>query len=296
MSKKIQEIIKTRKLTNAKRKVIPKKWLYPNGIEREYNRILHKFSREISAKIKQYLLPQIPGMIYEVEVKTPNDRADSFLDQLQSIILFISRALDDDRVETEREADVIGLEINAFNKNQFEKVKEQAFTVNPFVQEPWLEDQLKLFSVQNAQLITSLEAQELERVSGIVERGLQEGAPYTTVAKNIQQSFGITRRRATLIARDQTKKLNSNLTKLRQQEVGIEFYTWQTSDDERVRKSHQVLDGKLCRWDDPTVYQDPKTKKWVKKSTIGGDPVHVGVAVNCRCNAIADLSGILDID
>lgn len=296
MAKSIQDLIKARREKGISKKVVSKKWLYPTGIEREYHRVLNRLVNEIKERIKVYLLPEIPGMVKEVEVKTPNDRADGYLDRLQEILLFISRSLNDDVEQTQVAADVVGVQINRFNAQQFDKLKDQAFVVNPFVQEPWLADQLKLFSVQNAQLIKSLPDQELERVAGVVERGLQEGATYSTVAKNIQKSFGITRRRATLIARDQTKKLNSSLTKLRQQEVGVEFYTWQTSDDERVRASHRVLDGKLCRWDDPTVFQDPKTKKWVKKSSIGGDPVHVGVAVNCRCNAIADLSSILDLD
>lgn len=293
MSKKIQEAIQNRK--KQPKKVTPKKWLYPYGIEREYQRVLNKLVSEIKDKLKTYLFPEIPSMIREVDSNTPNDRADGFLDRLQTIILFISRSLNDDVKETEVKADVVGLQINNFNASQFDKLKDQAFEVNPFLQEPWLADQLKIFSAQNAQLIQSLPDQELERVSGIVERGLQEGATYSTIAGNLQKSFGITRRRATLIARDQTKKLNSSLTKLRQQEIGVTEFTWLTSDDERVRASHRVLDGKICRWDDPTVYKDSKDGKWKKKSEIGGDPVHPGVAVNCRCNSIAILDDILDL-
>lgn len=293
--KSLQDIIQARK-GKTKKSVVPKKWLYPYGIEREYNRILVSLSNDIKNAIKEYLLPEIPGMVKEVEVETPEGRQDGFIDRLQEIILFISNKLEPLVDATKEEADFVGLQINRFNKAQFEKVKEQAFSVNPFVQEPWLEDQLKIFSSQNAQLIQSLSDEELFRVSGIVERGLQEGSTYSTIATDIQKSFGITRRRATLIARDQTKKLNSSLTKLRQEEIGIQYYTWQTSDDERVRESHRVLDGKKCRWDDPTVFFDESKQKWVNKSTIGGDPVHVGVAVNCRCNAIADLSGILDFE
>ena len=128
---------------------------------------------------------------------------------------------------------------------------------------------LNYFLHKNAQLIKSLPDEELERVAGILERGLQQGVRFTDISKSIQKSFAITRRRATLIARDQTTKLNSSLTRLRQEEVGIEEYIWQTSGDERVRPTHRVNDGKKFKWDTP-----PK---------VTGHP---GNDVNCRCVAI----------
>lgn len=159
---------------------------------------------------------------------------------------------------------------------------------------PWLETQLELFANQNAQLITNMTSNEIERVSGYIQRALQEGSSYGSVVKNIEKSFGITRRHAKLIARDQTTKLNGSLTKLRQQELNITLYWWQTSGDERVRADHRVLDGKLCRWDDPTVYYNTETKKWVKRSTIGGTLVHPSQDVNCRCVPIPNLEGIFN--
>ena len=277
MAKSKLELIRERKLKVIKPKTVTKKWLYPNGIEREYHRDLNRLVAILTDRIKTYLLPEVPSMIDEVDAVIPNDRADDFLDRLHAIILFISRSMQDDIDRTIALADSTALQINAFNKNQFQKLTEQAFQVNPFIQEPWLLDQLKLFGSQNAQLIKSLPDQELERVSGIVERGLQEGKTYSDIAKEMQKSFGITRRRATLIARDQTKKLNSSLTKLRQQEIGVTEYIWQTSGDERVRPTHAANDGKKFRWDKP-----PKTG-------------HPGDEVNCRCVAIAVLDNILDL-
>jgi SPP1 gp7 family putative phage head morphogenesis protein len=137
---------------------------------------------------------------------------------------------------------------------------------------------LELFASQNAQLIKSLPEQELERVAGTVERGLQQGSRFTDVAKEIQKSFGITHRRAKLIARDQTTKLNASLTKLRQEEVGVEEYIWQTSGDERVRPTHRANDGKKFRWDSPP-------------SKTG----HPGHDVNCRCVARPVLDKILNL-
>jgi SPP1 gp7 family putative phage head morphogenesis protein len=274
------ELIRIRKAQESKsKKKKPPQWLYPHSQERQYDRILHNLVRQIKALIKEILMPEIPFMIAEVETKMPsNDRADNYLSLLNGLIISI-RGLLQPTIETTIKASMgIGLSIDNFNEKQFQKLNHTVFGMDLFLDEPWLKDQLELFSNQNAQLIRSLPDQELERVSQAVQRNLQEGKSYRELSSEIEKSFGISRRRANLIARDQTAKLNASLTKLRQQEIGVEEYVWQTSGDERVRATHRAHDGKTFRWDSP-----PK------------DTGHPGQDVNCRCVAIAVLDGILDI-
>ena len=84
----------------------------------------------------------------------------------------------------------------------------------------------------------------------------------------------MTRSHADLIARDQTLRLNAELTRERQTAVGIEKFIWSTSGDERVRESHADLDGKTFSWDDlPTVDDE--------------DDVMPGANYQCRCAALA---------
>jgi SPP1 gp7 family putative phage head morphogenesis protein len=272
------EKIRARKATQKKLKKKPPKWLYPISIEREYQRDLLSLTKYLKSLFNSYLLPEIPSMINEVNRKIPNDRLDDFLDRLNAIVLFIKRAVTTKTKSTISKADDVSLQVSSFNRTQFQKMNQSVFGIDLFLNEPWLEDQLKLFANQNAQLITNLSDQEIDRVSGIVERGLQEGKTYSDVAKELKKSYAISDRRAKLIARDQTKKLNSSLTKLRQQEIGVEEYIWQTSGDEMVRPTHAANDGKKFRWDKP-----PKTG-------------HPGDEVNCRCTAIAVLDKILDLE
>jgi SPP1 gp7 family putative phage head morphogenesis protein len=267
-----------RQSQKKKRSVVPAKWLFPNSQEREYQRDLKSLTTELRRKIKEVLLPEIPGMIREVQGHISIDRSDDFIGRLKGLILFIESSMLPKVESTIREAEQVGREINYFNKRQFDKLNEQVFGIDLFVNEPFLSDQLKIFSAENSQLIKSLPTQELERVSGIIERGLQQGESYSTVAKEIQKSFGITDRRSKLIARDQTQKLNNSLTKLRQQEIGVEEYIWETSGDERVRPSHKANNGKKFRWDKPPA----KTG-------------HPGHDVNCRCIARPVLDKILDL-
>lgn len=71
-----------------------------------------------------------------------------------------------------------------------------------------------------------------------------------------------------LIARDQTSKLNSELTRVRHLEAGIKRYRWRTAGDERVRHAHSMLNNHSRRWNEP-------------HPTEG----HPGSQINCRCVA-----------
>lgn len=57
------------------------------------------------------------------------------------------------------------------------------------------------------------------------------------------------------------------INQLRQEDIGIEQYTWRSQDDSKVRASHVAYDDRRFRWDDPPE---------------GGHP---GQAHNCRCYA-----------
>ena len=286
------QLLQVRQRTQAKKLKRPAKWLFPHNLERKYKKLLHKLTGEIRKQINAQLKPIIPSMLSEVEATYPNQdsgqhkgtispesgkRSDGFLDVLRGVMASIENSLKPLVNQSIIEMQQIGNEISNFNQQQFEKVNYSVFGMDIFVDQPWLLDQLELFSRQNAQLITSLPEQELFQVSGIVERALVEGQRFSQVSTELQKRYGITRRRANLIGRDQTSKLNASLTRLRQQSAGVEEYIWQTSGDERVRPTHKAHDGKKFRWDDPPA-----------------DTGHPGTDINCRCVAIPVMEGIIE--
>ena len=274
--------IKQRRLgkVNSTKMKKPPKWHPPSSQEREYRRVLFSLTADLKKHIQEIIIPSLPSLIFEVERLYPGSlsRGDDFSDELKKLINSVIRAIKGKVEQTIVEASVIGVEIARYNKRQFDRINNSVFGIDIFIDQPWLQDQLKLFSSQNAQLIRSIPEQELDQVAQIIERGLQEGSRFHSMTQSIQERFGITRRRAKLIARDQTSKLNASLTKLRQQELGIEEYVWQTAGDERVRATHRAHDGKKFRWDNP-----PKNTG------------HPGTDVNCRCVAVPVLEGLLDI-
>ena len=85
------------------------------------------------------------------------------------------------------------------------------------------------------------------------------------VHKIVTQEFGSAGYNARRIARDQVSKPTGQLSHIRQTQAGVTRYRWTTAADERVRPSHQELDGTLQRWDSPTSEGFP------------------GSSVQCRC-------------
>jgi SPP1 gp7 family putative phage head morphogenesis protein len=98
---------------------------------------------------------------------------------------------------------------------------------------------------------------------------VQKGQSTRTLTAKLEERFRVSQSRAKLIATDQVGTLNAKITQERQTSLGIEEYTWSSSDDERVRPLHQQLDDTVRRWDDP-------------HPTEG----HPGEPIGCRCSAI----------
>ena len=124
----------------------------------------------------------------------------------------------------------------------------------------------------NVSLIKSIPKEDFDRVEKAVMVSLQAGTLYQDLADELGRIHAIGQNRARLIASDQLGKINSRLSQVRQQALGISHYTWSTSQDERVRHEHVLRDGRRFAWDNPPA---------------GGHP---GQAIRCRCVAVPDTS------
>jgi SPP1 gp7 family putative phage head morphogenesis protein len=105
-------------------------------------------------------------------------------------------------------------------------------------------------------------------VSAVIQRAYADGLRVEDLSRILQERYGVSNSRANLIARDQVLKLNGNINQHRQTAAGIEAYTWSTSRDERVRKSHQRLHR--------------TRQQWISPPSVG----HPGQDYQCRCVAI----------
>lgn len=283
---------------NLKKK--PPAFYYPASVERQYIRMLYTYVGEIKKNIQNIIFPRLPNLIIQANYNTPVDsspvRKDDLIDDINALLFLFLEVLEQESLPFIRQLPTIAFEISAYNGKQIQKFETRDLAVDIFKPEPWLKNQLDIFSNQNAQLINSLAKTETDRVSNIISQGLQAGDSYKTLQEELEKTIGVTKRHAKFIARDQTAKLNGSLTRLRMTDLGIDEFVWQTSGDERVRKSHAVLNGKRCKFDSPNLYFDEKSKKWLSKDNINGDKTNPSENYNCRCQALPFIRGLYNYD
>nr|WP_277347156.1 phage minor head protein [Collimonas pratensis] len=94
-------------------------------------------------------------------------------------------------------------------------------------------------------LIKSIASQHLTEVQGLVMRSVADGRDLGTLAKGLEDRYGITKRRAALIARDQNNKATATITRVRQDSLGITEAVWMHSHaGKHPRPSHVAANGK----------------------------------------------------
>ena len=102
------------------------------------------------------------------------------------------------------------------------------------------------------------------------------GSRAENMVKTIISEYGVSRRKAKFLARQETALLMSKYQEERFKDVGVTKYRWSAAMDARTRPDHKLLDGKIISWDSPPI-TNRKT----------GARNHAGADYNCRCVAIA---------
>ncbi|MCK5609872.1 minor capsid protein [Candidatus Pacearchaeota archaeon] len=274
------------------------------AVERKYTTILNRLVADWRSLYLRIIDPQLEGLAQEAYVLRPPEsvrvKTDAWPDKLALITAGYEQQLKATLTPVENITKEIGYDVADLNLKDWKKVVSGVVGINVLAREPWLSDQISSFAKQNTQLITKLAEETRADIERIVEDGFQRGRRIENIRKDILSNsklkpgkFRKTRTRAALIARDQTSKLNGQLTQLRQNEINISTYVWRTVLDEKVREAHKIMDGRLCRWDDATVYSNDGEKTWLSRSGIGGIELHPGQDYQCRCYAEADFSSIL---
>ena len=132
---------------------------------------------------------------------------------------------------------------------------------------------------ENVGLIRSIPEKYFTEVEGLVMRSVARGRDLSYLTDELQKRYGITRRRAALIARDQNNKATSVMQAARQKSLGITQGIWRHSHaGKEPRPSHVKADGKVFDLD--------------KGMFLDGKWVMPGEEINCRCTWSAVLPGL----
>lgn len=287
-SKFINDLKRAGGMTRIKlRRLKARTWKYPLALERQYTSSISSF---LQKRWKAYAAIAVPMMVPREDALEDLEPEPGTNGPAIGGIVNIARTID------------------KFNKKELQAFKEIAIGEAFAEDEPWVKNVIDSWSREQVTLITKASQDMLDTVARRIREGVKAGKSARQVTAMINADLpGISYRRARIIARDQTAKLNSALTQGRMADAGIETYIWSTSEDERVRgnptglypkalPSHYVMNGKVCRWDDPTVWLE--NGEWVKRA--GDAPYfHPGMAIMCRCVAIPnwdELEGVGESD
>lgn len=145
------------------------------------------------------------------------------------------------------------------------------------LREPGLAGAIDAARAANIQLIANAGRVYAADVAAVFNDPKNAGLRVEELRDQLVTRGNVSQSRAALIARDQTLKLNGQITRIRQQHAGVTSYTWSTSKDERVREEHAALEGDTIRWDNPP--------------SVG----HPGEDFQCRCVAIPLIDELDDI-
>lgn len=105
------------------------------------------------------------------------------------------------------------------------------------------------------------------------------GNRYGSAVMAIQDSYGVTQKKAKFLARQETSLLMTKFKQTRYQAAGVEYYRWGCvagSPHHPVRPWHRKLEGKVFKWSEPPNTAEPGTAP--RYCNPGQD-------YNCRCFA-----------
>lgn len=271
---------------------------YPDSAEREYIRLVNVY---MSIE-KQILIAHIPEMKKIIAEGTTSYRMDSSKKNDRKRKLARFETVDNTIVRLKILFDTIRRELDAafgmfhlaggldkiaalgqrLSVREWKKVVSKTLGIDlltDYYSGDFYKDVLEKWVSDNVNLIKTMPIHSLEKMKDIIYSSYMNGKPTTQIVKEIQKQYGIDRKHARLIARDQTAKLNAAITKSQQKDAGVNRYEWSDSGDRRVRSSHHRLNGHIFNWDNP-----PETE--------GGRHCHPGEDYQCRCCALP----VFDID
>lgn len=138
-------------------------------------------------------------------------------------------------------------------------------------------DRIRELVERNAELITSFPLDIAKRANAFVREEAEKGRRASAIADDLMRQFpDMAESRIKLIARTETSKASTALTRARSEELGTVAYVWRSSKDARVRHSHKGMDGVIVLWNDP-----PSPEELDRARSYGR--YHAGDTFNCRC-------------
>lgn len=259
-----------------KKKLLTLPEIRPNvGIERKYRKALFLLVSEMHVDIQDTLIKE-----FKAQAKQEKLAMDGIADWVGHVIDLLGYRWEQklDELAPKIASTFVNRTVVNYETLMQRHLRSAGFTVR-FQTSQFQRDALSAVLENNVGLIKSISTQYLERVQVQVWQSVTQGYDLSTLSKNLQEGYGITRRRAELIARDQSNKANATIERAKRLELGITKAIWMHSHAGKVpRPSHVAANGK--EFDvEKGMYLDGK---WVQP----------GEEINCRCVSRSIIEGI----
>ena len=148
-----------------------------------------------------------------------------------------------------------------------------------------LKDNVDLISNRRIKDGPSIPKKAFGEIRKMAKESIEKGRDVVGFTKNLEDRFGITRRRAALIARDQNNKMTALFHRTRQLDCGITEAEWQhTGASLHPREEHEDFDGESYPVEEGHDFDD------------GPAPVLPGEAINCGCLSSSIIPGYRSVE
>lgn len=224
-----------------------------------------------------------------IELKIAQTHANARYEQMRSKILEVLANIDIDqpqlgaRIKDEYERTITRMD------DDFKKTlpnKEPARVDNPssaisrlIVEAKLTDDQKRIIAEDwgnNLDLyIKKFTQDNILKLRQDIQPHVMAGGRAEGLIKVIKDNYGVSTRKAKFLARQETALLMAKFQETRYKDIGIQKYRWSSAHDARVRHDHNLLNGKIFRFDSPPV----SNRKTGARNNPGQD-------FNCRCVAI----------
>lgn len=235
----------------------------PNmAIENDYTKKMEEFSKAVNNSFKWWTIATVKKNVDKNIAKQLAFNFNALIDEWEK------KANDFAKQQAQRVAGGVEnyVNVNLAKQNDFFALKNGRPKA--------IQNSLNAIYERNYSLIKTIPQDIKERFESVFLNNVNN-FDREAILNQVQTIEGISTRRAQTIARDQTQKAISEYHATREQDLGFEFYVWETAHDERVsngKGGHRALEGRIYRYDEATAVIDSY-----------GNVGHPSTRVNCRC-------------
>ena len=270
---------------------------YPHGVEAKYYRQLQSYFKPLTDYVKKYINENMEPLLRgdAANIKLDAIPGESYRNMIYNLENWLSIYMPDISSTPESANNNVifaGLgktadEAMEFSEKEFKKIIDKGIHVNVPTSAPWWDDMKASWAEDNYTLIVSNARKYVEQINILTEQAIVNGmSPGKLRDEIFKATQSLSDKHCKLLARDQMGKLNGQITQAQMQEIGLDLYVWSTSYDDRVRDSHALMEGLLCRWDDASVCSYDNGKTWEPRPA-GAVNLHPGQDIQCRCVGLA---------